>query len=204
MKTLYLILGLSLFLTACGAGASSSNGGAPTATATKLDVKTGGGKNSSLDVKSGVVYPSEVTSTAPGKPDVKTFAHTLHLANYDLDTSAPGWMRKPLAAPDQMRVEIQLTGEVGTTKDSPFKVGSYSAQADKTNGVRVVKVVAFADGRQTETSFDSLMGLRDKKAFGEVKITNLTADTVSGEVDLTEGDKTIKGAFTAKLPVAKK
>ena len=43
-----------------------------------------------------------------------------------------------------------------------------------------------------------------KKAEGEVKITSVTADTVSGEVDLTEGDKSIKGNFTAKMPPANK
>jgi len=109
-----------------------------------------------------------------------------------------------MTAPEQMRVEIQLTGEDGSGKDSPFKVGTYAAQADKTSGVRVVKIRTFADGKQTDASFNSLMGYSDKKAAGEVKITNVTADTVSGEVDLTEGDKSIKGAFTAKLPVAKK
>ena len=48
----------------------------------------------------------------------------------------------------------------------------------------------FADGKQTKTSFDTLMGSRDKKA--------------TGEVGLTEGDKTIKGNFAAKLSAAKK
>ena len=95
-------------------------------------------------------------------------------------------------------------GEDGTGKDSPFKVGTYAAQADKTSGVRVVNIRTFADGKQTDASFDTLMGSKDKKAAGEVKITSVTADTVNGEVDLTEGDKSIKGTFTAKLPAAKK
>ena len=72
-------------------------------------------------------------------------------------------------------------------------------------GVRTVIIKTFADGKQTDTRFDSLMSIGGgKKAEGEVKITNVTADTVSGEVDLTEGDKSIKGTFTAKLPAAKK
>ena len=200
MKTLYLILGLTLFLTACGAAGSGTGGGT---TAPKMDVKVGG-KSTTLDVKSGVVNPSEMVSTAPGKPDLKTSAHTIYIANYELDASSPGWMNKPLTTPDQIRVDIQLTGEESTTKDSPFKVGAYAAQADKTNGVRVVKIRTLADGKQTDTNFESLMGYKDKKAAGEVKITSVTGDTVSGEVDLTEGDKSLKGAFTAKLPAAKK
>lgn len=190
MKNLLIFASLLLCLTACGATA-----GAP-----KLEVKAGG-KDTTLNVKSGAVYPSVMSFTAPGKPAVKTSAHTIYVANYEIDTSAgPGWMNKPLTAPDQMRVDIQLTGEDGTEVKSPFKVGTYSAQAENVNGVRFVRIKTFADGKQTETSFDSLMGLGSKKANGEVKITSVTADAVSGEVNLTEGDKSIKGTFTANLP----
>ncbi len=192
MKKLLLIALLSAFLTACGAAGIGTN-------APKLDVKVGG-KDSTLNVKSGFVNLSDMVSTAPGKPDVKTSAHTIYVANYELDTTTPGWMKKPLTAPDQMRVEIQLTGEEATTKDSPFKVTTYSANADKFNSVRFVQIVTFADGKQTESRFDT----STSKMNGEVKITSVTAETVSGEVNLTEGDKSIKGTFTAKLPAAKK
>jgi hypothetical protein len=190
MKKLLLSALISAILTACGA------------TAPKLDVKVGG-KTSTWDVKSGAVYPSEMAFTAPGKPNVKTFLHKIYLANFEIDTNGPAWMNNPLNAPEQMRVEIDLTGEDGTDMKSPFKIGTYSAQADKTSGVRFVEIRTFADGKEIKTTFDSLMGNKDKKAGGEVKITNVTVDTVSGEVDLTEGDKSIKGAFTAKLPAAK-
>lgn len=196
MKKLLFIALLITVLTACGAAGIGTS-------APKLDVKIGG-KDSALNVKSGFVNQSEMVATAPGKPDVKTFLHKIYIANFEMDTNGPGWMNKPLTAPDQMRVELQLMGEDGTGKDSPFKVGTYAAQADKTSGVRVVNIRTFADGKQTDTSFDTLMGSKDKKAAGEVKITSVTADTVSGEVDLTEGDKSIKGTFTAKLPAAKK
>ena len=71
-------------------------------------------------------------------------------------------------------------------------------KADKVNSVRSIIVVTFADGKETKTIFDTLS--MHKKADGEVKITSVTADTVSGEVNLTDGDKSIKGTFTAKLP----
>lgn len=202
MKTLYLIFCLSLFLTACGA--SGTGTGAAATAAPQLAVKVGG-KDSTLDVKSGAVYPSEMIFTAPGKPNVKTFTHTIYLANFEMDTSGgSGWVNKPLTAPEQMRVEIQLTGEDGSGKDSPFKVGTYAAQADKTGGVRVANIRTFEGGKQTDARFNSLMGYADKKAGGEVKITAVAADTVSGEVNLSEGDKSIKGNFTAKLPAANK
>ena len=193
MKKLLVLIGASLLLSACGgAGLGTS--------APKLDVKVGG-KDSTLNVKSGAVSFGNVISTAPGKPNIQTFAHTIYIANYELDTTTPGWMRNPLTAPDQMRVDLQLTGEEGTKDDSPFKVATYSAKADKFNSVRFVRINAFADGKQTETDFDT--SFSKEKVSGEVKITSVTADTVSGEVNLTEGDKSIKGTFTAKLPKAK-
>lgn len=193
MKKLLVLIGASLLLSACGgAGLGTS--------APKLDVKVGG-KDSTLNVKSGAVSFGNVISTAPGKPNIQTFAHTIYIANYELDTTTLGWMRNPLTAPDQMRVDLQLTGEEGTKDDSPFKVATYSAKADKFNSVRFVRINAFADGKQTETDFDT--SFSKEKVSGEVKITSVTADTVSGEVNLTEGDKSIKGTFTAKLPKAK-
>jgi hypothetical protein len=197
VKKLLIVLFAGFWLTACGGAAGT---GTPTGTsAPKLDVKVGG-KDSTLNVKSGAVNYSGMAFTAPGKPDVKTSIHYIYLANFELDTAGPAWMRKPLTAPDQMRVDLGLTGEDGTNEKSPFKVGTYSAQADKVNGVRTAIVNTFADGKQTETRFELLMSLGGKGANGEVKITTVTADAVSGEVNLTEGDKSIKGTFTAKLP----
>lgn len=202
-KLLIMILATIGLLSACGgAGASKGTDTTSAVPTGKLELKTGG-KNLTLTENSGAVYLSEMVSTAPGKPNVKTSLHTIYVANFEMDTSGAGWMRKPLTAPEQMRVSLELIGEDGTDKNSPLKVGTYAAQADKTKGVRVAKVLTFADGKQTETSFNSLMGNGDKKATGEVKITSVTAESVSGEVDLTEGDKAIKGVFTAKIPPAK-
>lgn len=194
MRTLLLVVGASLFLTACGgAGLGTSSA--------KLDIKAGS-KTATLNVKSGAVNYGNVISSAPGKPNIQTSAHTIYIANYDLDTSDIGWMRKPLTAPEQMRLDIELTGEEGSKEDSPFKVGTYSPKADKFNTVRFINLKAFADGKPTETDF--VTGFSDGKMSGDVKITSITADSISGEVNLTEGDKSIKGTFTAKLPAKKK
>jgi hypothetical protein len=192
MKRFLIVIFASLWLTACGAAGLGTS-------APKLDVKVGG-KDSTVNVKSGAVYYSGMAFTAPDKPTVKTSIHTIYLANFEMDTTGPAWMNKPLTAPDQMRVGLSLTGEDGTNEKSPFKVGTYSAQTANVNGVRSASILTFADGKQTETRFESLMSLGGKGANGEVKITSVTADTVSGEVNLTEGDKSIKGTFTAKLP----
>ncbi len=193
MQKFLVVLIAALFLTGCGAAGR-------TAGPHKLDVKAGG-KDATLSLKPGAVYYGNVISTAPGKPNIQTFAHTIYLANYDMDTSYPGWVRKPLASPEHMRIDIQLTGEDGTKDDSPFKVGTYSAKADKFNTVRSIVINASTDGKETKTYFETLSSR--KPVDGEVKITAVTADTVSGEVNLTEADKSIRGTFTANLPKKK-
>lgn len=193
MQKLLIVFLAALFFTGCGTTSSGAG-------ENKLDVKLGG-KNSILNLKPGAVYYGNVISTAPGQPNIQTFAHTIYLANYEMDTSYPGWVRKPLASPDHMRIDIQLTGEDGTKDDSPFKVGTYSARADKFNTVRSIIVNGSTDGKETRTSFDTLSSR--KAVDGEVKITAVTADTVSGEVNINEPDKSIKGTFTANLPKKK-
>ena len=200
MKNIYLILGLCLFLGACGGGGAGGGSNASTSTTvggSKLDVKAGG-KDSTLNVKSGGASFSGMNYSIPGKPATKASIHTIHIANYDLDGANPA---KALATPDQMRVDIRIIGEEGTWDTSPFKVGTYNPKAEQFNKVSNVTIVTFADGKQVETRFDNSSG--NKKIDGDVKIASVTADTVSGEVNLTEGDKSVKGPFTLKLPAKK-
>lgn len=189
MNKVYLIL-IALFLTACGdAGLGSS--------LSKLNIKVGG-RDSMMEVKSGGVYYGNVISTSPGKPSIQTFSHSIYLANYEMDTTNAATMKKPLTAPEQIRLQIGLQGEEGTKDDSPFKVGTYNLKAERFNKVSTVRITTFADGKEKTDDFDTMSSM--SKAEGEVKITTVTLDSVNGEINVTEGDKTIKGTFTAKLP----
>jgi hypothetical protein len=165
MKKLLILILASLALAGCGAAGLATS-------ASKLDVKAGG-KDSTWNIKSGAVYYSAMAFTAPDKPAVKTSIHTIYLANFEMDTTGPAWMNKPLTAPDQMRVDFSLTGEDGTNEKSPLKVGTYSAQGDKVNGVRTVRINTFADGKQTETRFGTT------KARGEVLLMNVRSNGIS-------------------------
>src|SRR2546423_1630813 len=114
MEKLLIITLASLWLTACGvAGGCTSTCTGPGASSAKLDVRVGG-KDATLNVKSGAVGYSGMNFSIPGKPTTKTSLHTIYIANYELDATAP---EKPLTAPDQMRVDIRLTGEEGTWAD---------------------------------------------------------------------------------------
>lgn len=185
-----ILILLSLFLTACGgAGIGTSS--------PKLNVKAGG-KDSVMEVKSGGVFYGNIISTSPGKPSIQTFSHSIYLANYEMDTTNGATMKKTLASPEQIRIQIGLQGEEGTKDDSPFKVGTYNLKSERFNKVSTVMITTFADGKEKTDSFDTMSSM--SKAEGEVKITSVTTDSISGEINVSEGDKTIKGTFTAKLP----
>lgn len=185
-KTIVFVL-FAVFLAACGGVGGGS----------KLTVKTGG-KEMPVDVKSGGVSFGNIISTSPGKPNIQTFSHSIYLANFEMDVTNAGTMRKPLASAEQVRVQIGLQGEEGTKDDSPFKVGTYSLKAERFNRVSTVMITTFVDGKEKSESFDTMSST--SKAAGEVKITAVSADSVSGEINVTEGDKSVKGTFTAKLP----
>lgn len=191
MRTIPIIVS---FLLVALLGACAGAGGS------KLDVKIGG-KDMPLNIKSSGTYASTKTFTEnkDGQAKItKASSNYIVLASYDLDTSAGmNSMNKPVTAADQIRVAIQLVGDEGTDDKTPIKVGSYTTKAEKFGKVDYVTVAYFADGKESSNSFDI------RKTDGEVKITSVSGDTVSGEIDLTEGERSVKGKFTAKLAAKK-
>lgn len=189
-KISIIILSLSIALL----GACSGTGGS------KVDIKIAG-KDMPLNIKSSGTYASTktFTETKDGQSKItKASSNYIVLASYDLDTSAGmNSMNKPVKAADEIRVAFQLVGDEGTDDKSAIKAGSYTTKADKFGKVDYVTVAYFADGKESSNSFDIA------KTGGEVKITSVSGDTVSGEIDLTEGERSIKGKFTAKLGAKK-
>lgn len=188
MKRILLFICAALIFAACGGGIGGS----------KLDIKAGG-KDSALNIKSS--GSGTATKTFTDKDGKMSTASTtsIYLASYDLDTTNVGTMRKPLTAADQMRVGMSLVGEEGTNDKSPLKVGTYKAgPTEKFSKVDWLSVSTFADGKEAKTDFDT--NFSTSKITGGVKITSVSGDAINGEIDVTDGDKSIKGSFTAKMP----
>lgn len=166
----------------------------------KLEVKAGG-KTLPFSVKSSGTYSAvkTFTDTKDGQTKItKAASNYIVLANYDLDTSSGmSSMEKATTVAEQVRVAVQIIGQEGTDDKTGFKTGTYQVKADKFDKVDYVNIAMFSDGKETKNFFDL------SKAAGQVKITAVTGDSVSGEVDLTEGEKSLKGSFTAKIPVKK-
>jgi len=159
-----------------------------------LHVKSAATGEKDLAVKSGYAFAVTKTFTdTEGKittaPSYRTYA-----ASYDLDAGNFAMtLDKPLTADDQLRVVFSLVGEQGGNEKTPPKAGTYSAKADKFMKVEDAAIVSRKGGA------DNKVWLDRSTLNGEVKVTSATADSISGDVNLTAGETTIKGSFTAKV-----
>lgn len=193
MKQLVAICAFAIFLMACGGGGIGGS--------SKVDIKIGG-KNASLETKASGTYKTVKTFTDINKNITKAIAFDVYLANYDMDGTNPMTMKKPMTAPEQVRLILQLIGEEGTDHNSELKAGTYKADpTGKFMKLDYLSVVTFADVKEVNTSFDT--SFSTSKITGQVTVTSVTADSISGTIDVTEGDKAVKGPFTAKIAAKK-
>ena len=147
-----------------------------------------------VPVKSGGAFAVTKSFTDVNRNITTAASYRVYVANYDLDTSNFGMtMNKPLAADDHVRIVFSLVGEVGGNDKTPLKAGTYSAKADKHMKVEDVSVVSRKGGPDTEKF------LERNTITGDVKVASVSGDTITGDIDLTSGETTIKGPFTAKI-----
>ena len=159
-----------------------------------IHVKSATTGEKDLPVKSSYAFAVTKTFTDINNKITMSSAHNVYVANYDLDANNFAMtMDKPLTSDDQVRVVFSLIGEEGTNDKSPPKAGTYSAKADKYMKVESVGLVARKSGADVKSWLDRSM------LSGEVKVSSASADEISGDVDLTSGDISIKGSFTAKI-----
>jgi hypothetical protein len=188
MRKLIVITMCALFISACGGGGSSS-----------LSIKAGG-KDVPMNVKSSGSDKSVFTYTpGVGQSPITATSFSAIFGNYEMETTNFATMKKKLASADQARVSFSIYGEAGTGLNDEVKPGTYKVDKEaRFMSVSTITVTTFADGKDKESYFD----LRSADAKGEIKITSVSADAVSGSIDVTQGENSVKGTFTAK--VAKK
>lgn len=182
------LIALALFAGACGKGAGGGS----------VQLKSPATGDKDMLAKSG--YAFAVTKTFTDTSGTITTAPScrVYAANYDLDSGNFALtLDKPLAAEDQLRVVFSLVGEQGGNEKTALKSGTYSAKADKFMKVEDVLIVSRKGATDTKT------WLERSTLTGDAKVTSVSGDTISGEVDLTSGAMSIKGPFTAKLLVRK-
>jgi hypothetical protein len=182
---------LSMFAAACAA-----SGGTASST-TPLDIKAGA-KATKLEIKaSGTDKTVKTFTDKAGKVNTATSLHAI-VANHELDAKNFGAMRKPVTAADQVKLAFQLIGAEGTDQNAELKPGIYKADPKELfMKVDFLSMSSFADGKAETTNFDT--NFSTSKITGQIEVTSVTADAITGNIDVTDGDKSVKGPFTAKI-----
>ncbi len=179
-----IALAFALLLSGCSKGAGGNG----------LHVKSPATGEKDLAVKSSYAFAVTKTFTDTANKITTAPSYRVYAANYDLDAANFAMtLDKPLTSDDHLRVVFSLVGEQGGNEKTAPKAGTYSAKADKFMKVEDVGIVSRKGGS------DSKVWLDRSTLNGDVKVTSVSGDTISGDVDLSAGDITIKGSFTAKI-----
>jgi len=177
-----LIGALAFALTGCGMGGGNT-----------LHVKSPAGEKD-VPIKSAFTFGVTKSFTDINNKITTAVSYQTFAANYDLDSSTFAMsMGKPLTADDQVRVEFSLVGDEGGNEKTAPKTGTYSAKADKYMKVESVGIVT------RKGTADNKQWLDRGSMTGEVKVTSVSDDSISGDIDVTAGDTSIKGSFIAKI-----
>ena len=183
-----LALASAMFLAGCDKGAGGNS----------MHVRSPATGEKDMTVKSGYAFAVTKTFTDTAGKMTTAATYNVYTANYDLDSSFfAQTMNKPMTSDDQMRVVFSLVSDEGGTEKSPAKAGTYSAKADKFMKVESVGIVSRKGGAEDK-------GWVERSTLtGDVKVTSVSGDRITGEVDLTSGGTSIKGPFTAKIVTRK-
>jgi len=186
--SIILIAAIALISTLSIFGCGKMGGG------NSIHVKSATTGDKDLPIKSSYAFAVTKTFTDINNKITTASAYNVYVANYDLDANNFAMtMDKPLTSDDQVRAVFSLIGDEGTNDKSPLKAGTYSAKADKYLKAESAGIVARKGGADVKSWLDRSM------LSGEVKVTSASADEISGDVNLTSGDISIKGSFTAKV-----
>ena len=179
-----LVSVVALSLSACSKGSGGND----------LHVKSPAAGEKDVAIKSGYAFAVTKSFTDINQKITTAVVYNVFTANYDLDAANFGMtLEKPMTADDQMRVVFSLVGEEGTKDPASLKAGTYSAKADKYMKVENVGIVTRKGAADTKTWFDR------NSLTGQVTLSSVTGDSVSGDIDVTAGENSIKGSFTAKI-----
>lgn len=188
MKKSAISLGLVMFVVAMLLTGCSKEGG------NDLHVKSPASGDRDLAVKSSYAFAVTKTFTDINQKITTAATYNVYAASYDLDAgNFAVTLQKPLTAEDQVRIEFSLVGEEGTNDKSALKTGTYSAKADKYMKVESVGIIT------RKGSADSKNWLDRSTLTGEVRLTSVSDNSISGDIDVTAGESTVKGSFTAKI-----
>jgi hypothetical protein len=192
ITTMLLLLTLAL-MTACGSlSTSNETGPANTAAGGKGDDKKSTGSRGGIALKT---QQGEISfDQVEGFAATNRGGHSLQITNFLVDMSGGYEFNKVKATKDgEYRLDIIIIkeAEVGTR---PVVVGEYKPQIDDMakDNVRMANLYHFTGGREVHYQ------LSRNTMTGSVVITSVDEEKVTGRIDLSDGNNSIKGNFVAK------
>lgn len=146
--------------------------------------------------KQSIMTTTELTTTANGQA-ARIVMYSIYISNYDVD--AKTLQREMPTADNQIKVEIQVVGPEGSTANTPLKPGTYNASQfsdgiNKFNKALDIRVRLFENGKTQEQGISTV---NPRKGF--VKINSVDNDKVTGELDMSDDFRSVKGEFSAKI-----
>ncbi|NNE68646.1 MAG: hypothetical protein HKN33_18930 [Pyrinomonadaceae bacterium] len=187
MKKIGLPLIFSLLVTACG----SVGSGGPAS----LTLKYPGNDNLKMPVKSGAFYSSTKTWTKPGEKTTSS-SNFVCIGDHEIDTSSGAISIGKKVEEGQTKVCFSIDGPKETKGEDPLAVDTYplakpSGGSFSYKSVSNVSIYTYQDGKEVRN------GINLYKGKGQIKITSATADEISGEIEFSDDESSIKGTFTA-------
>src|ERR1700716_4216191 len=166
------LIALALFFGGCGKGAGGNS----------MQLKSPVTGDKDMPVKSGYAFAVTKTFTDTSGKISTAPSYRVYAANYDLDGGNFALtLNKPLTCDDQMRVVFSLVGDQGGNDKTAVKAGTYSAKAEKFMKVEDVAIVSRKAGT------DNTGWLDRNTLTGDAKVTSVSGNTISGEIDLSSG-----------------
>lgn len=124
---------------------------------------------------------------------VESVVHRIYLANYDLQLTDPSKQDyRRISADGQYRVEIQIEAEKDAAENALLKAGEYRHKDEPFNRISWITISHFREGKDTNHI------LAGKSATGTVKIFSVSDGEITGEIDFSDLDGSVKGKFTAQ------
>lgn len=146
--------------------------------------------------KQSVMTVSELTTTANGQA-ARIVMYSIYLSNYDSDVKT--LEREMPKADNQIKVEIQVVGAEGSTASTPLKEGTYNASQfsdgiNKFNKTLEIRANLYENGVVQNQGISTV---NPRKGF--VKINSVDDEKVTGEIDMSDDFRSVKGEFSAKI-----
>ena len=197
MKTkLLLLLFLLLAVVLAGACKGLLKGGNNKLVVTYKPERNSAPVTKELLGKQSIMTVSELTTTSNGQA-ARIVMYSIYVSNYDADPKA--LQREMPKADGQIRVEIQVVGAEGSTATTALKPGTYNASqfsdgVNKYSKALDIRVNLFDGGKMLDQSVSIV---NPRKGF--VKINSVDDENVTGEVDMSDDFRSVKGEFSAKI-----